>query len=506
MKNLFAKLMPYQKAEFALMLILAFSIPFYWYVAQILEIVLMTCAIFKIIIQQKFQFNKTQLQWKWVYIIFMLTWLATLCGMIYTQNAEEGWMAVTKKLGFFLFPLIFLLSDMSYLTKDRIRAVFCSMTIGILVIFLTNIIWAAIDVIFNGCDISRFFDKELMKLYYVRQFHQFHHSYMSMYATLAFAFCYIESFNQKETKARISYIIAAVMLAAFIILCNSRAGIVILALEIIILLAWTFFAKKETKAGIVIGAIILIIGGSAIKLLPEGMSRITETLKTITSQNTNDRRLVQFVGYKQVLKDNWLFGVGTGDKCDEIVKSYESYRDKLVSSIVPIHGADKKNFEKNRDILLKNIMRYTASGCDNWHVPNTFTQEYIKRDAEKRYCTIESVNNIYVDYIYISDAITNTLNSHNQYFETIISLGAIGLILLLGYFITPIFIMIKNKKFSVIYLIFVLIISSNAISEAIFERQDGIIFFNLFNMLLFCSLLTDINAKSVESAQSARQK
>lgn len=495
--------MPYQKAEFALILILAFSIPFYWYVAQILEIVLMTCAILKIIIQQKFRFNKTQLQWKWVYIIFMLTWLATLCGMIYTQNAGEGWMAVTKKLGFFLFPLIFLLSDMSYLTKSRIRAVYCSMTIGILVIFLTNIIWATIDVMFNGYDISRFFDKELMKLYYVRQFHQFHHSYMSIYATLAFAFCYIESFNQKEMKVKISYVIAAVMLSAFIILCNSRAGIVILALEIIILLGWTFFEKKETKAGIAICAIILAVGGVSIKLLPDGMSRITETLKIISSQSTNDRRLVQFIGYKQVLKDNWLFGVGTGDKCDEVVKSYESYRNDLVSSIAPVHGADGKKFEKNRDILLKNILRYTDSGGNNWHVPNAYTREYIKRDAEKRYCTQESVSNMYVDYIYISDAITNELNSHNQYFETIISLGIIGLISLLVYFIVPIFIMIKNKNFSVIYLIFILIISFNAIFEAIFERQDGIIFFNLFNMLLFYSLLTDITMKS---AQSARQK
>lgn len=494
MKNLFAKLTPFQKTEFALMLILAFSIPFYWYVAQILEIALVTCAILKIIVHQKFQFNSTQLRWKWAYIIFMLTWLATLLGMIYTQDAKEGWMAVIKKLGFFFFPLVFLLSDMSYLTKDRIRAVFCSMTTGILVFFLTNIIWAAIDVIFNGYDTSRFFDKELMKLYYV------HHSYMSMYATLTLAFCYVELFNQRKVRA--SYIIAAVMLAVFIILCNSRAGIVILLIEIIILLAWTLFSKKETKAGIVTCAIILAAAGGTIKLLPESISRITETMKIITSKNTNDRRLVQFIGYKQVLKENWLFGVGTGDKYDEIVKSYESYRNKLVSSIAPVQGVDRQTFEHNRDILLQEIMTFTRQPDDeNWHVPNDFTKNYIMTDAERRCCTPESVSRIYVNYIYISDAITNTLNSHNQYFETIISLGVIGLVLLLGYFIVPIFIMIKNKRFSIIYLIFILIISFNAFFEAIFERQCGIIFFNFFNMLLLNCLLTGINssAKATEN-------
>lgn len=487
MKNLFAKLTPFQKAEFVLMLILAFSIPFYWYVAQVLEIALVTCAILKIIIQQKFQFNKTQLRWKWAYIIFMLTWLATLCGMIYTQNAAEGWMAVIKKLGFLFFPLIFLLSDMSYLTKDRIRAVFCSLTAGILVFFLTNVVWAAIDVIFNGYGTSRFFDKELMKLYYV------HHSYMSMYATLAFAFCYIEFFNQKELKVRISYVIAEVMLFVFIILCNSRAGIVVLVLETIILLAWTFFAKKEKKAGVVTCAIILAAAGGTIKLLPESISRITETLNIITSKSTNDRRLVQFIGYKQVLKENWLFGVGSGDKYDEIVKSYKSHRDNLVSSIVPVQGVDRQTFEHNRDILLQEILTFTKQpDVSNWHVPNGFTENFIMTDTERRCCTPESVGRMYVDYIYTTDAIANTLNTHNQYFETIISLGVIGLILLLGYFIVPIFIMIKNKNFSIIYLIFILIISFNAFFEAIFERQCGIIFFNFFNMLLFSCLLTNI--------------
>lgn len=496
MKNLFAKLTPFQKAEFALMLILAFSIPFYWYVAQILEIALMTCAILKIIIHQKFQFNSTQLRWKWAYIIFMLTWLVTLCGMIYTKNTTEGWMAVIKKLGFFFFPLIFLLSDMSYLTKDRIRAVFCSLTAGILVFFLTNVIWAAIDVIFNGYDTSRFFDKELMKLYYV------HHSYMSMYATLAFTFCYVELFNQKNAKVRTSYIITAVMLAVFIILCNSRAGIISLVLETIILLAWTFFAKKETKAGIVTCAIILAAAGGTIKLLPESISRISETLNIITSKSTNDRRLVQFIGYKQVLKENWLFGVGTGDKYDEIVKSYESYRNKLILSIVPVQGVDKQIFEHNRDILLQEILTFTKQpDISNWHVPNSFTENFIMTDAERRFCTPESVGRMYVDYIYTTDAIANTLNTHNQYFETIISLGIIGLILLLGYFIVPIFIMIKNKNFSIIYLIFILIISFNAFFEAIFERQCGIIFFNFFNMLLLNCLLTGINfsAKATEN-------
>lgn len=487
MKNLFAKLTPFQKAEFALMLILAFSIPFYWYVAQILEIALVTCAILKIIIQQKFQFNKTQLRWKWAYIIFMLTWLATLCGMIYTQNAAEGWMAVIKKLGFLFFPLIFLLSDMSYLTKDRIRAVFCSLTAGILVFFLTNVIWAAIDVIFNGYGTSRFFDNELMKLYYV------HHTYMSMYALLAFAFCFVEFCGCKKMKVKIINAFSMLSLIIFVFLLDSRAGILTLLLEIIMLWLYLTFGLNRRKIGAISGFVVIVAIVAFDFAIPDCFSRIEETVENVTSGKKTDRRLVQFIGYKQVLKEKWLFGVGSGDKYDEIVKSYELQRDNLVSSIVPVQGVDRQTFEHNRDILLQEILTFTIQpDISIWHVPNGFTENFIMTDAERRCCTPESVVNMYVDYIYTIDAIANTLNTHNQYFETIISLGVIGLILLLGYFIVPIFIMIKNKNFSIIYLIFILIISFNAFFEAIFERQCGIIFFNFFNMLLFSCLLTNI--------------
>lgn len=484
----FTDLKPFQKAEFSIMLVLAFVIPFYWLAAQYGEAALVTCAVLKVVFEQKFKFNPSQMKWKWVYLVFMATWLAYLVGMIHTENADEGWFEVSKKLGFLLFPLVFLISDMSYLTKARIRMIFYALVAGTLVFFLANVLWASYDVIFLDYPTTRFFDDGLMKLYYV------HHTYMSMYATLAFVFCYFDFFNHKKLKVKILHVIAAIMLFAFVILCNSRAGIIIIFLSIIIMLVWTFFFKKETKIGTSAIVIILVLTVGIIKLNPESLSRINVTIKSITSVNSNDRRLVQFTGYKQLLKDKWLFGVGTGDKCDEIVKSYESYKNELVSSIEPVPGAGREKFEKNRDILLNDILTFTNPTGNNWHVPNAFTSEYIKTDAEKRYCTLESVNSVYVNYIYIFDAIANKLNTHNQYFETLLSIGVIGLVLLLGYFIVPIFIMIKNKRFTIIYLIFMLIISLNAIFEAILERQDGIIFFNFFNMLLLDCLLADVNS------------
>ena len=72
-----------------------------------------------------------------------------------------------------------------------------------------------------------------------------------------------------------------------------------------------------------------------------------------------------------------------------------------------------------------------------------------------------------------------------MYFETLISVGIIGVLLLLAYFIVPVVLWIKRKEFDMLYFSFLLMIGFNALFESIFEVQLGIIFFCFFNSLLF---------------------
>ena len=72
-----------------------------------------------------------------------------------------------------------------------------------------------------------------------------------------------------------------------------------------------------------------------------------------------------------------------------------------------------------------------------------------------------------------------------MFFETLISVGIIGVLLLLAYFIIPLVLWIKRKQFDMLYFSFLLMIGFNALFESIFEVQLGIIFFCFFNALLF---------------------
>jgi len=66
------------------------------------------------------------------------------------------------------------------------------------------------------------------------------------------------------------------------------------------------------------------------------------------------------------------------------------------------------------------------------------------------------------------------INSHNQFLETTVGQGIIGLILLLSMLFIPLFIPLENK-----FLMqgFILIISINLLFESMFNTQAGVVFF-----------------------------
>ena len=462
MKKVFEGLRPFQKAEFLIMMLLAFAIPFSWLAAQYCEVALLVCAVLKLIFDQKFKLNEQQLKFKWAYIIVAMTWLMYLIGMIYTDNQSFGWMQVSKKLGFLIFPMIFLFSDMSYITKQRLKAIGNALVLGCILFFLMNLVYAVYDVVFNGETTARFFDQELMKLYYV------HHSYLSMYASLGLMFCFFGFFENESRKIKTINIIAYILLVVFIILIRSRAGLLWLVLTFVLQWIWLTFIMKKTKMGWIMGGVFILVLAGAIVAFPQSVARITKTITNITSEHNSDHRLVQFKGYKSVLTENWLFGVGTGDRPDETMASYYRYKADITEKITP-------DMAECIDQVIDN----------KWYEPAESMRIDMMKEATKRGVDPEVVSTYLVEYQFIRYAIDKEINAHNMFFETVISIGIIGLLLLLAYFVIPLVLWIKTKTFDMLYFSFLMMIGFNALFESIFEVQLGIIFFCFFNALLF---------------------
>ena len=78
------------------------------------------------------------------------------------------------------------------------------------------------------------------------------------------------------------------------------------------------------------------------------------------------------------------------------------------------------------------------------------------------------------------------LNAHNQYLQTFLALGILGILLLLAHFIIPLIYAVKYRQW--VYIIFIITILLNFLVESMLERRDGTNFIAIFNAL-FCYLM-----------------
>ncbi len=78
--------------------------------------------------------------------------------------------------------------------------------------------------------------------------------------------------------------------------------------------------------------------------------------------------------------------------------------------------------------------------------------------------------------------VKSDLNPHNQYLHTGVSLGLVGLILLLAFFIVPLVASYRLKNW--IYFCFMIILILNSLTESIMEVQKGVLWIAFFYVLL----------------------
>lgn len=74
------------------------------------------------------------------------------------------------------------------------------------------------------------------------------------------------------------------------------------------------------------------------------------------------------------------------------------------------------------------------------------------------------------------------LNAHNEYLQTTVGMGVVGLMFLISIYLLPLRYSNKDKMF--VTLTFVIIVCTASISESIMERQAGVVFVQLIGCLL----------------------
>jgi O-antigen ligase len=409
----------HEKIFYFLILIFSFSIPLWRNITPIIIILLFINWLLEADFKHKFQrlSKKPQI---YFFFIFTVFYLVHYLGFINTINYEFARFDIEIKMTFLLFPLLLFSSNTDFIDDKKLIYIFLAYINGCFISFLISILNSLL--LFNSTG-------DLMWFFYVYVSYFYHSSYISMYIIFAIGLiCYLLIENKISNKlSKISLYFLLIIFSVYIVVLSSKAGIICLFITSFLVYIYMLSKKKKVIIHSIFFILSLIIIYLGIKSIPTSINRLTPALEAVRAEkrdiNMEDGTVQRIEIWKsslELLRENPILGVGTGDVKDELLRKY-----------------DEKGM--------------------------TFAKSY-------------------------------KLNSHNQYLQTSVALGFIGLLSLILMLLAPLIYAFKNKNY--IYFFFLIIVGFSILVESMFENQAGVLFFTFFNTFLF--LMTkriSLNAK-----------
>lgn len=250
---------------------------------------------------------KTAFPW----MIFFL--LMHFVGLSNTENTSFAWMDIGMKISMVLLPLVF---------------AFGKWKIEFIKLF---------DFFLIGSVLSVFIALVLASIHFlaIREYHVFsnsnlsysmHRSYWATYMLIAFVWAFIRILTLKEYKVLL--LIGMLVLLIGVILSGSKAGILIFILVFTIMLVYSIISFKQWKMGAVLLIVFVFSSFLLLKFVPSIKVRfeimLTETTKVekknYGSIQSTIARILVWDSSIELIKENPIMGVGTGDIKDQLKK------------------------------------------------------------------------------------------------------------------------------------------------------------------------------------------
>ncbi|MDC1244176.1 O-antigen ligase family protein [Crocinitomicaceae bacterium] len=273
-------------------------------------------------------------QFKDVEFWFILYYLLLIIGMFWTDNQIFGLSKIENKLSFILFPILFRFSKINL---NR-RTIFSILLFGL---FISLLFYESVGV--------------YKSIYYPVVEHYsyltgakftvfMHRGYFSLYLIIGISVCIARILNKKK-------LIIHLLLYAFFTLglfqTLSKAGVLCFIVVHIIYIIHTIMNKWKTVKK---KHIVFLLAVSMIAILFSIKSVIVRIDKTIYALNhiklednnsieSNQARLIMWNTSVKLIKDNFIYGTGTGDYNDELIKRNKRYQNLgVVSSELNSHN------------------------------------------------------------------------------------------------------------------------------------------------------------------------
>jgi O-antigen ligase len=244
--------------------------------------------------------------------------------MLYTTNYEYGWFDLQVKLSLLLFPVIFATSEQQIFSRSRIRILMGAFLAGCMLgsMILIGHAWL-VNVRLEVPD----------PFYYSNLAWYFHPSYLAMYYSfavgIALAFLSVD-FAKQPVYRTICMALIIVYFNALIFLLSSKAGLITLALTELLFIVLLVVKKAGPGRIVLVSVLFLTLFAGFSRLFPFAamrMARADTAVSTFGNTPTDhyDGTMARMAIWKTsagLIRQHFLFGVGTGDVKDTLTAAY----------------------------------------------------------------------------------------------------------------------------------------------------------------------------------------
>lgn len=305
----------YDNLQFLAMLLMAAAVPLYWRLGLWTAISLGMVSILKVVVTRKVGNPALTSRLRWALMAPIVYWLMLLISMLWTSDLATGWTLLCLKAVLLIFPVSFLISDTSYLTRNHIRALGYALLVAVCAAFLYFAVKAGISML-QG---TKFLD--FKNSFYTHENKDLHHAYIAIYALTAMVFVYHElscHWHEMRLWRRCLLIVTLPMLVCYVVMVNSRAGMLAMGMTCLACVVHLAVTRRSWILGL---GVALLLAGSAVgamKLLPGYVDRIKSTVENVED---DARTKINRCNWHAYVKSP-VIGYGAGDYHERQVAQY----------------------------------------------------------------------------------------------------------------------------------------------------------------------------------------
>ncbi len=357
------------------------------------------------------------------FLAILIFYLYHVIGLAYTEDMKNGIFNIMAKLSLIIFPMVFFSSG--DIISKRKETIFSAFIWGIIISVIFCFIYAFYQAHIHTKDGS-FFDFDVWNMYPDKSFIQLiftGHSYLNHDWFSAFI--------------HVNYFAMYITFAMYIIFQRVKSGKYnrYLYLALLLFLFITMVLVQSRASLIALFAVIIF-----------------EAAKYFVSPG---KKIIKSVVVLVILLVIILLVFNSG-RFRRIISNPEQISIEQLKA----NNVRLQVWEKSLDIIKGNILFGVGTGDADDMLKKQYTKELLDASRQKY------------------------LNVHNEFIETTMRLGVIGLLLLLGLIIFPLFLNRTDGKNYHLLVVFVILILIEFMFESMMVRLNGVTFFAFYYSLL----------------------